>query len=106
MFPLKKNMESWDQAHYYLSEIHELRPFWEAAVSLLKSSRGPGIKLCSLLTEMCKEHEALIPELSKLYQLEIKEREDSIKATHDKNISDEKQKRKENLTKILRKKGG
>ena len=92
-------MESQDEAHYFLSEIHELRPFWEAAVSSLRSSRGPAIKVCSLLTEMHKEHEALIPELSKLYQLEIKEREDSIKETHDKNISDEKQERKDNLMK-------
>ena len=45
----------------------------------------------------------MIPELSKLYQLEIKEREDSLKESHAKNISDEKQRRKDELMQKLRK---
>ena len=93
-----------DQAHYHLSDIHDLRPFWVAAVKSLSSSRGPSFKVCSLLTELHKEHERLIPELSTLYLLEIKEREESIKENHDKNISDKQQERKDNLMKLLRKK--
>ena len=72
------NMQMVDQAHYHLSDIHDLRPFWEAAVKSV-SSRGPSFKVSCLLTELHKEHERLIPELSALYQLEIKEREESMK---------------------------
>ena len=50
------------------------------------------------------EHEELLPELSKLYHMEIKETEDLIKDKHAKNISQAKEERKNKLTKILRKK--
>ena len=99
-----KHMKMKDSTHYYLSEDHGLLPFWENAISYLKAVKGPGITIHSLLTELQKEHEKMLPDLSKLYHMEIKEREDSIKDSNAKQISDAKEARKNNLTKLLRKK--
>ena len=46
----------------------------------------------------------MIPELSKLFQSEIKGRKDSIKESCAKSISDEKEERKNKLSKLLRSK--
>ena len=97
-------MERVDQAHYHLSkDYHDLLPFWQDAVSLVSKSQQPTIKLPSLLSELCNKHEAMVQELLKLYHTEIKEREDSIKESCAKNISDQIAERKKQLTELLKK---
>ena len=64
-------------------------------------SRLPTFKVTCLLTELRNEHERLIPELSVLYLLEIKEREESVKEIRDRNISVKEQEIKDNLMKLL-----
>ena len=93
-------MKMVDQAHYHLSDIHDLRPFWDAAVKSV-SSREPSFKVSCLLMELCNKHERLIPELSILYLLEIKEREKSMKENRDRNISIKEKEIRDNLMKLL-----
>ena len=84
-----------DPAHCHLSkDHHDLLPFWDDALSSVRKSKGPGFNHSNLLADMWNKHEAMIPELSKLYQLEIKEREDSIQKSCTKKISDKKEERK------------
>ena len=89
----KDNLKKVDAAHNHLSDIHDLRPL---------SSREPAFNVSWLLTELRKEHETFIPELSVLYRSEIKERERSMKESRDRNIYVKEKETRDNLTKLLR----
>ena len=98
------NMKMQDSAHFLLSEAHDLRPFWEKAVTSLRATKGPGISIRSILNELRTEHEELLPELSNVYHMERKETEDLMKDKHANNISQAEQERKKKLSKKLQRK--
>ena len=64
-------------------------------------SREPSFKVTWLLTELCKKHETFILELLVLYQLELKERETSMKENRNRNIFVKEKEIRDNLTKLL-----
>ena len=97
------NLKKVVSAHYQLSDIHDLCPFWENGVKSMLS-REPSFRVTWLLMELHKEHETFIPQLLELYQSELKERETSMREDCTQNILVKEKEIRDNLMKLLQKK--
>jgi hypothetical protein len=84
------DMNKVDEAHFFLHyDKYTLRPFWEQALSTVKTHLGPNIHLGSLLSIFRKEYYALIKELSILYSTDMQAKEEAVKQTQCKKLEQE-----------------